>query len=583
VADVTKDLLIKIGTEGASAAASDIDQSGLSLEALAIDITGANAAWDIFIKMLGYAKQAGEAFFSVMQDMTGTASTFEQFGLRLHGIFGGEEGGREALQWADDFGAKYALTNEDVIARMVRLKGLGIDPMTGSMEILGNAVSATGANFDTIAQVISKISETGKVTTRELVSLTRENIPAFGYLRDIMGLTADQIGEIGKAGLDAKKVVAALYQGMSQDFHGAMERASTSWASSLVVLADNWETFSRRLMGAGPFDFLKSSAMDLRRLLGDWLEYDGANLAFRMGGLITSEMERWRDIITDRLIPGFQVMAEIGYNFGRTLVPVWNGFLDISGMIVGPITAGLRAILGLTGELSAPFDAVLQGLRQEIPEALGWILQKFGDLVIGGEEVWVTFKNHAFTTLNDLQLYLGKWITDFTMSPGGDSLLSLLGLTPQAIEGIADLGIKMTKSANEYTAVLYQGLQEERREMTIHRDFWNSFVSGSTADLKAMLQPFSDFKVDAGDPFGLKKLADSWGGSGPDGNAHLLWQQGVNEKTSGKVLYDATPGGKDSKEKKLQLIAPPGDPLLRVFAEYINDCIVAEGTEGPGI
>ncbi len=572
-ADVTKELLIKIGSEGGENVFPGMD---ISADRLMGRVLGLNAAWELFNKITGLAKRGIDAIWSAGEQLTSTASTFEQLEIRFRTIFGGAGPAQNALDWAVKFAAVTPMTLEDVTAKMLKLKAYGFDPMSGILETIGDASFALGADFDGIVVALGQMQLKGKVVQQELNQLSERNIPAIKWLQEEFHLTAKQMENIGAQGIKADAAIAAILRRMEKEYAGGMRRASDSWLGAISTIQDTWIIFQKRIMDSGPFAFLVSNIRQVRDAFSEWAEFSGANLGFRIGGMITQYLEQGKALILDQIIPATQTLTEMGYNLLRTVTPIWNGLMDIGGIIGGPIMAGVRAILGVTGEIAGTFDLVMGFLRGTIPLGVGFLVEKFGDLAIAGEEVWLRIKNAALTTLNDIKLLIGTSIADFASSAGGTSIMEMMGFTTSAIDGITKLGLTMRDEANANTAALYAAFQAGEAGIRGQREIWGSFSQGFTSDLVKMMSALSGFKINASDPFGLSGLK----GTSGDAEGHTLWQKGVNERTNGKVLWESEGSKKDGNKLDVNFGTASSDPILKAIIDLLNRVAKTEGTIG---
>lgn len=571
-ADVTKELLIKIGTEGAEGVGGVFDGMDLSFSRMMGGIIGINNAWELFRKVTGLARDAIMTVWDAGEQLTDTASTFEQLGIRFRTIFGGAGPAQEALDWAVKFAALTPMTLEDVTAKMLKLKAYGFDPMSGILETIGDASYAVGADFDGIVVALGQMGLKGKVVQQELNQLSERNIPAIRWLREDLGLTAKQMENIGAQGIKSDLAIQIILKHMREEYAGGMKAAGDSWAGAISTILDTFTIFQKRIMDSGPFAFMVANIREVRDAFSEWLEFSGSNLGFRMGGVILDYLKTAKAFVLDDLIPGVQVLAEMGYNAFRTFLPVYNTFVDIAGIVGGPIIAGIREILRVTGFLGPALGDVTEALRASIPH----ILAMAGDLLTWvyrtAREAWLGLKTLIIEDIYLVKQIIGETIANFAASKVGGNLLGYLGDTGETEAFGRKLEMAATRKLAEieqWNKIEYEGIKDSSAVV-------GGFFSGMAKDLGKMFQMFSDFKIDALDPFGLSRLSQTAG----DTSSHTLWQKGVNEQTGGKVLWEK----QTEKEtvSKVQLGAPPGDPLLELIVKYINRAIEAEGTISGG-
>src|SRR5205823_99725 len=87
----------------------------------------------------------------------------------------------------------------------------------------------------------------GKVSMEEIRQLAETGLPVFDILRDKLGLTAEQIQDIGNQGVSSDKAISALLQGFDERFGGAMDAQSKTALGLLSTLKDNASFFLREI------------------------------------------------------------------------------------------------------------------------------------------------------------------------------------------------------------------------------------------------------------------------------------------------------------------------------------------------
>jgi len=575
-ADVTKELLIKIGTEGGEDAGNMFANMDLSFNRMMGSIVGINSAWDLFNKVIGVAKRAMSEVWEQAQNFVDTGAKFEQLGIRFETIFGGSGPAQAALDWAVKFAATTPLTLEDVTAKMLKLKAYGFDPMNGMLETIGNAAYAVGADFNGIIVALGQMGLKGKVVQQELNQLSERNIPAIKWLKEELGLTGDQMKNIGELAISSDTAIKIILDRMSKEYAGGLKRAGDSWLGALSTIQDIYVIFQKNLMDSGPFEFLVRNVRDVRDAFAEWSEYMGANLAFRAGGLITDYLKYAKDLLFEDLIPLMKSLANTAISLGTTLIPFWNIMVDIAGLVGGPLIAGFEAVFGQTAKFAATIDPFLDALRDKtIPYLVRSFLDATGAVIFGVQDALTWASAGIMTFINDARMALGSLVADMAYSSAGGKLLGAMGLDQ---DEIATFGLGLIAAANRNDQAIANYVTTTKSGLKDQRSAWESFTSGVVKGADKMFNAFDFLKIRTSDPFGLSRLSAGAG----EGKAKVLWQQDVNEKTGGTTLYgeDTTMGG--TQRGIIQLGAPPGDPLLNLIVDYINRAIQAEGTIGAG-
>lgn len=110
------------------------------------------------------------------------------------------------------------------------------------LKTVGDASAALNLKNDGIERVtlaMGQMKERGTVTNDDLLQLTKEGIPAYQILADKLGLSAEQMQNIGAAGIDADTAMNALLEGMNDKFSGLATKIADSKQGMLSTIQDN--------------------------------------------------------------------------------------------------------------------------------------------------------------------------------------------------------------------------------------------------------------------------------------------------------------------------------------------------------
>lgn len=121
------------------------------------------------------------------------------------------------------------------------LKGGGKEAK-GLVITMGDAVAAMGGGAEMMSGVIRAVGQMnakGKVGGEEMLQLAENGIPVFEILKEELGLTAEQVSNIGKQGISAEKGISALQRGLDKRFGGSMEKQASTLLGIMSTLKDN--------------------------------------------------------------------------------------------------------------------------------------------------------------------------------------------------------------------------------------------------------------------------------------------------------------------------------------------------------
>ncbi|WP_110955214.1 tape measure protein [Anaerosinus massiliensis] len=125
-----------------------------------------------------------------------------------------------------------------------KLLAFGFDAETSlkMLRSIGDASAGLGLGTEGIQRItlaLGQIKAKGRVMGDELLQLTEAGIPAYTILADKLGLTADQVKNIGDAGIDADTAINALLTGMDEKFGGLSTKLADKMMGLLSTIQDN--------------------------------------------------------------------------------------------------------------------------------------------------------------------------------------------------------------------------------------------------------------------------------------------------------------------------------------------------------
>lgn len=131
-----------------------------------------------------------------------------------------------------------------VTAAGKKLLAFGFDAQTSlkMLRTIGDASAGIGLGtegIDRITLALGQIKAKGTVMGDEILQLTEAGIPAQEILAEKLHLTADQVRNIGDAGIDADTAIEALVEGMDDKFGGMAEKLSDKMMGLLSTIKDN--------------------------------------------------------------------------------------------------------------------------------------------------------------------------------------------------------------------------------------------------------------------------------------------------------------------------------------------------------
>lgn len=172
-------------------------------------------------------------------------ATMESNELALSRFVGGS---KEARKYLDELfqtakRTPFEFTDLTSAARRLMAFGLEADKTQRLLAATGDAIAAMGGgaeNIDKVTLALGQMQAKGKVSAEELLQLSEAGIPAYKILEEQLGLTGEQVANIGNEGISANKAINALVVGMEERFGGAARQQAKTFEGMTSTLKDNW-------------------------------------------------------------------------------------------------------------------------------------------------------------------------------------------------------------------------------------------------------------------------------------------------------------------------------------------------------
>lgn len=400
----------------------------------------AGKAWTVTLKTADYVTRPIRGILSLLTSVQGMifgaagafgglvtpmdiSGDYEQTEIAFSTMLKSEEKARQFLKEASDFANATPFEFPDLIdsSRLLLAFGFDQDRILPMMEVIGDAASGLGAGaqgIDRITRGLGQMQAKGRVLTEELMQLQEVGIPVNEILQEELGLTQEQVANIGDEGIAAEDAIAGLLRGMEKRYGGMMENQSKTAKGLMSTISDTLQNTFMRSWGTGLWNGFKPG---LEKITG-WLDENPdkvEELANRLEELGTAFSSSIMDNVdkAQRAITGllddpawkeadFFGKIEIAWDrlIGEPLSGWWNteGKQQISdlaedvGDFIGTgLNRGIMALFGISdsGTLqdgmsagSSFMEGFLQGFKpSEIKAAvMGGIGSLFSDSVFGG-------------------------------------------------------------------------------------------------------------------------------------------------------------------------------------------------------
>lgn len=170
------------------------------------------------------------------------------------------------------------------------------------LDAVNKAVVGIGGNEEQMQRVVMSLGQMqakGKASAEELMQLAEAGLPVNKILQQELGLTAEQVGNIGNEGVKSSEAIEAIADGWTKKFGPAYKNAMDSGNFQSALARKNFEQLLR--MGtAGLYDKLaKSTLPEVNKQLGAIIRIiDDPKMS---GDQKVKALEKRFDIISEKL------------------------------------------------------------------------------------------------------------------------------------------------------------------------------------------------------------------------------------------------------------------------------------------
>jgi len=468
-----------------------------------------------------------------IRDVITFQTQIEQAEISLKAFLGSQAASQAFIANVKDFAAYTPFTFQSALSQYRKLAAVGFDPreVNSIMEIVTDAGIAYGLQADEIDRVIIALGQmrnSSKISAQEIRQLINANIPAARILSEQLGLTADQIQNIGELAIPGEKGVAALIKGFAR-FKGLSKEMANTLPGILSTISDSFKFIGEQIFNA-PYEGLKNFLQRIRDTMEKVraaLDKGGLRAAFQ--ALIPPELQG--PIL--RIMTAFNMLGKAIGNIikaiGPTVITFFTGLIQILGTVLPPITSLIfwlselfRIIMLTVPGIQYLVTAILTLLFVEKVSALlatFWGVMRGASLALYAAKAVNTLKNAILTltaatkknpigALVTMMLALALTSNAAQSAIGGvmDRLGKLMGF--KGVDILPDGGIdEQTKKLQEELQKPFAGLNENLKD--IGKGFGDAADKGKKAGKKikdTFLASFDEvFQV----PDNLDKAGDS--------------------------------------------------------------------------
>ena len=331
--------------------------------------------WGTKLSLLGAGiAVAGKKFGTFAME---TASHAERAEIAISTLSGSADTAKKMMAELADFAVKTPFTNQTVTDAAEQLLALGFKAKSviPIMTAVGDAVAATGGNDVNIKNVIHSLGlmkTQGKVTSRQMLNLTNNNIRAWDFLAKKLHVTTQEVRDMVQRGeVDAQTGISAMVEGMEGAYDGMMYKMGHTVSFVMSNLADAIAVPLQLLRDTEAYDGLTTALEGLVDPLENFVEA----LQPLMTGMMdqASGAVKWLSgalsdlVVSEKLADGTTRNTLKGLGGFRAIVDLLGGIV-ISGPALLSFSSATKLVSKFVWTIGGPLQAALIQGRKSLEQ-----------------------------------------------------------------------------------------------------------------------------------------------------------------------------------------------------------------------
>lgn len=234
-----------------------------------------------------------QGFYAIMNGLTDAGSAALTFSMNMetaavsmeYFMQGADKAAKATayLREMKDFAARTPFSTEAALelSKYTQAVGIGTQYTKSFLSVVTDAAAATGATTENLERVVFALGQMktkGRIANEEIRQLANANIPIYEILQEELGLTGDQISNIGKYWVDADKAIVAILTGLNKRYGGAADRISDTVTGMLDTISDDALIIAQEA-GSDIYDVFANTLTKIRDKLDEYRD-----VATEMGG-----------------------------------------------------------------------------------------------------------------------------------------------------------------------------------------------------------------------------------------------------------------------------------------------------------
>lgn len=267
------DVLLRLKVEGGKVVASEVDRVGDSVDNLGGQAEKANKESGRMSAVFGEIKKAAKVGGAALGAMGAQSvwaginfnAQFESANATFATFLGNTEKAEKFTERLRTVSAKSPLRLTDYMegAKMLLGYGQSAKDVVPTLKAVNMAVVATGKGAPEMQRIVTSLGQIqakGKLSAEEMMQLAEAGVPVFKILQKELGLTGEQMANIGNEGIGSERAIRAITKGWNKQFGKAYNDSKETFNFQWAMLKKDLEKFQREALEP-VFEFLRTTAL----------------------------------------------------------------------------------------------------------------------------------------------------------------------------------------------------------------------------------------------------------------------------------------------------------------------------------
>lgn len=344
------------------------------------------------------------------------------------------------LREMSEFAARTPFSTEaaNELSKYIQSVGIGMNVSKSVLQVITDAAAATGATEETMQRIVFALGQMktkGRIAGEEIRQLANANVPIYEILQEELGLTGDEIANIGKKWISADKAIVAILDGLEKRYSGAADRIAETMSGMVDTIADDALIIAYQA-GDGIYDTFEDIVRSVRDKLDEYRDIATEFGAMGLFNNILLEIDPTGQF-------GTQLLTLVGD--ARQLIAALSDLMHTSQPLINLFGNGLYGAIGTVTVGATSLVKMVDNLERLLSK-LGITSGQTGRLL---GELFVMYQAGKWAfTLGQGALYAGQSLLQVgkttltslvpSMMVGSQSVLGLVGsLLALASAGVA--------------------------------------------------------------------------------------------------------------------------------------------------